>query len=115
MHSNHACEAHSVSSAELYCPHTSPCTSYPLPGSPPPLPPPLQVKLNGVATLIGRVGLYVALLVFVVLMTRLLLSTSLSEWSFHHTVQVGQAPTQAQQAGTQAGRDVPSWVCIQGD
>ena len=49
------------------------------------------MKLNGVATLIGRVGLYVALLVFVVLMTRLLLSTSLSEWSFHHTVQVGRA------------------------
>ncbi|CAI7909831.1 unnamed protein product [Closterium sp. NIES-54] len=49
---------------------------------------PLQVKLSGVATLIGRVGLYVALLVFFVLMYRLLRSTSLWDWSFHHTLEV---------------------------
>ncbi|GJP36179.1 hypothetical protein CLOM_g20703 [Closterium sp. NIES-68] len=49
---------------------------------------PLQVKLSGVATLIGRVGLYVALVVFVVLLSRLLLSTRLWDWSFHHTLQV---------------------------
>ncbi|CAI5978063.1 unnamed protein product [Closterium sp. NIES-65] len=49
---------------------------------------PLQVKLSGVATLIGRVGLYVALVVFVVLLARLLLSTSIWDWSFHHTLQV---------------------------
>ncbi|GJP56165.1 hypothetical protein CLOM_g15215 [Closterium sp. NIES-68] len=49
---------------------------------------PLQVKLNGVATLVGRLGLVVAVLVFLVLMGRQLASTDLAHWGMPDTLKV---------------------------
>ncbi|CAI5524153.1 unnamed protein product [Closterium sp. Naga37s-1] len=49
---------------------------------------PLQVKLNGVATLVGRLGLVVAVLVFIVLMGRQLANTDLAKWGMPDTLKV---------------------------
>lgn len=49
---------------------------------------PLQVKLNGVATLVGRLGLVVAVLVFVVLMAKQLAATDLNKWDIKDTLRV---------------------------
>eukprot|EP00897_Mesotaenium_endlicherianum_P006363 jgi/Mesen1/5755/ME000292S04848 len=49
---------------------------------------PLQVRLSGVATLVGRLGLYVALLVFIVLMIRFLITVDYSHWSGDDTLKI---------------------------
>ncbi|CAI7854914.1 unnamed protein product, partial [Closterium sp. NIES-54] len=49
---------------------------------------PLQVKLNGVATLVGRLGLVVAVLVFIVLMGRQFANTDFAKWGMPDTLKV---------------------------
>ncbi|KAJ3691735.1 hypothetical protein LUZ61_020899 [Rhynchospora tenuis] len=53
---------------------------------------PLQVKLNGVATIIGKIGLFFAIVTFIVLMGRFLADkaahSSLTNWSFNDAITI---------------------------